>query len=316
MKEHYGNRVYLGRVQRSPIFVMVCIAFILSFSLLISVAEAAEVTLDDLAEPDTGEEWFLVGNVFLDAGEYEDAIGSWHNAMTMDPSYSADAWYNIGLAYVQAEMFEDALHAWIQSLEYNPSNAAAYDNIATTYVLLGMPKEALTAYNLAILSDPIEAKYTEDRDLFIENMKKSASEDDEGIFSRDQWDDVGMILHQEGDIEGAHKAWDKGLISSENAQNTGESAIIAKIWKNKAIVYMEQEDYTAAVDAWLNSIEMQATGSAYNDLGYCYIVLEMPEKALDAFDNALALEPESESFIENKNNLLTYFPELLDEEGE
>jgi superkiller protein 3 len=283
------------------------ILFIASLLLFSQLASAAEITLEDLATPDTAEEWFLVGNIFLDAGEYDNAIGSWYNAMILDEEFSADAWYNIGLAYAHAQLYQDAIIAWIQSLEYNPSSATAYDNIATAYMILKMPKEALMAYDLAITIAPMETKYAEDRNFLIENLKNIASEGEDGAFQVEQWNDIGTILYHEGELADAQKAWGKSLILAQ----TTESASITKIWKNLAIAYMEQNDYTSAMNAWNSLIEIHPDSSAYNDLGYCYIMLDMPEEALYAFESALALEPENETFLDNKNNLLKLFPEML-----
>lgn len=309
------------RMQNSPFFAIlfaVLIGSILFFSLLTSVTQANEITLEELASPDTGEEWFLVGNVFLDVGEYEDAIGSWHNAMILDPSYTADAWYNIGLAYAHAELYLDAILAWGKSIEYNPSFAASYDNIATAYLLLGMPKEALMTYDTAIAIDPTEEKYRMDRVIFIENLKNSVINGESGQFQIEQWNDIGMILYHEGDISTAQKAWEKALMSYEGREyssNPLETNVIWKAWKNSAVAYMEQGEYTSALNAWLHALELYQDGSSYNDLGYCYIMLEMKGEALDAFENAIAWDPENKLYMENKNNLIELFSDIGDEEG-
>jgi len=311
----------MQKMQRFPFFVIFCAVLIgsmLTFSLITPVTKAAEITVEDLVSPDTGEEWFVIGNIFLEMGEYEDAIGSWHNAMILDPSYAADAWYNIGLAYARAEMYLDAILAWGMSIEYNPSSAASYNNIATAYLILGMPKEALMTYDAAIAVDPTEEKYRADRDIFIENLKDAVIDGENELFQIEQWNDIGIILYHEGDIASAQKAWEKALMSYEGtdyAQNFIETnAILAKVWKNTAVAYMEQGEYASAVNAWLNALELHPDGAAYNDLGYCYIMLEMPKKALGAFENALALDPENEAYADNKSNLLKLFLDDLDDE--
>jgi len=286
------------------------LVIIISASLLfLQSALADEITFEDLATPDSAEEWFLVGNVFFDVGEYTDAIGSWHNAMILDSGFAADAWYNIGLAYAHSQLFEEAIFAWSQSIQFNPSFAASYDNIATAYLLLGMPKEAFIAYDYAVTIDPMEIKYAEDRHFFIEKLKDVASEVDDSKFEVEQWNDIGTILYHEGNIADAQKAWEKAVMP----EHAAEPAFIAKIWKNIAVVYMEQNDYASAMSAWHNSIEAHPDGFAYNDLGYCYLMLDMLEEALDAFECALALEPENEIFLSNKNNILKFLPEVLDE---
>ena len=296
-------------MQKYHLLVILFIASLLLFS---QTTAAAEITLEDLVAPDTAEKWFLVGNIFFDVGEYDDAIGSWHNAMTLDSAFAADVWYNIGLAYAHKQLYQDAILAWMQSIAFNPSSAASYDNMATAYMILEMPKEAFMAYDLAVAIAPMETKYAEDRNFFINGLIRIASEEEDNVFQIGQWNDIGTILYHEGKIADAQKAWEKAITLAR----TTESTIIDKIWKNIAVVSMEQEEYASAVNAWHNSIEIHPDGSAYNDLGYCYIMLNMQEEALYAFENALALEPENELFLDNKNNLLKLFPELLNKNEE
>jgi tetratricopeptide (TPR) repeat protein len=118
----------------------------------------------------SAEEWFEIGNIDFDNGEFEDAVDSWHNAMYLDPELSANAWYNIGLAYAAAEKYTDAIEAWENAVAIQPDSAMAYDNLGTAYGIIGMVDKALEAYDMAIAIDPDEPKYKADRDNLIASM--------------------------------------------------------------------------------------------------------------------------------------------------
>ena len=291
----------IDRPKRYSVLLFVCIIALFLFSSI----SCAGSTLEELASPDSGDEWFLVGNIFFDNGEYSDAIGSWHNAMYLTPELSADCWYNIGLAYAALGIYPEAIESWANCLEYNPSFAAAYDNIATAYLFLGMPQTSLFAYEQAIALSPEEEKYRQDRDSLIDNLKNMAQSPEDDFFSSQGWLEAGKILYDESEYEQAREAWTKASLM--------DPTVAGSSWKNIAITYMEQQDYEKAVDAWLTSLEILPLAASYNDIGFSYIYLGMPDMALSAFEKALLFDPDNEIYVTNKKNLLELYPDLLEE---
>ena len=129
----------------------------------------ADFTENELLHPESlsAEDWFEIGNICFDNGELSDAVGSWHNAMYLDPEFSANAWYNIGLAYAAAEQYTHAIEAWENAVAIQPDSAMAYNNLGTAYGIIGMADKALEAYDKAIAIAPDEAKYKADRSALI-----------------------------------------------------------------------------------------------------------------------------------------------------
>ncbi|HWQ67857.1 MAG TPA: tetratricopeptide repeat protein [Methanospirillum sp.] len=124
---------------------------------------------------ESGEELFEIGNTFFDNSSFTEAIQSWEKAVEADPTLAANAWYNIGLAYAGQENYEQAVIAWDKTIEVAPNSAVAYDNKGTALAILGRYDEALSSYNNAIRLKPDQIKFKADRDLLIENMKKTKS---------------------------------------------------------------------------------------------------------------------------------------------
>jgi len=138
----------------------------------------AEFTEEKLSNPESlsAEDWFEIGNIFFDNDELSDAVGSWHNAMYLNPDLSANAWYNIGLAYAAAQQYNDAVSAWENTVAIQPDSAMAYDNLGTAYAILGMADKSLEAYNMAIKLAPNEPKYKADRDALIAALGGTTTE--------------------------------------------------------------------------------------------------------------------------------------------
>ena len=88
----------------------------------------AEFTEEKLLNPESlsAEDWFEIGNIFLENIFFDDvlgdAVGSWHNAMTLNPDLSANAWYHIGIAYAAAQQHSDAASAWENSAAIKQAN--------------------------------------------------------------------------------------------------------------------------------------------------------------------------------------------------
>ncbi|MDR2855939.1 MAG: tetratricopeptide repeat protein [Methanomicrobiales archaeon] len=140
---------------------------------------AAEFTEEELLHPESlsAEDWFEIGNIFFDNGELSDAVGSWHNAMYLDPELAANAWYNIGLAYAAVEQYSDAIEAWENTVAIQPDSAMAYDNLGTAYGIIGMADKSLEAYDKAIAIAPDEPKYKADRATLIAALGGAPAEE-------------------------------------------------------------------------------------------------------------------------------------------
>jgi len=147
---------------------------------------SADFTEEELSHPESlsAEDWFEIGNIFFDNGELSDAVGSWHNAMYLDPELSANAWYNIGLAYAAVEQYSDAIEAWESAVAIQPDSAMAYNNLGTAYGIIGMADKSLEAYDRAIAIAPEEPKYKADRDTLIAALGGTTTEEKETPLSQ------------------------------------------------------------------------------------------------------------------------------------
>ncbi|MDR2855765.1 MAG: tetratricopeptide repeat protein, partial [Methanomicrobiales archaeon] len=90
-----------------------------------NVVEISEIPIEELPqnpESQTAEEWFEIGQNFLENNEITEAINAFENAITLQPDFE-EAWYNIGLAYERIGMADKALGAYDMAMEIDPGNS-------------------------------------------------------------------------------------------------------------------------------------------------------------------------------------------------
>ena len=95
-------------------------------------AEAAVEHYDEAAEVKPGSPIpdFNRGLAHASQGEVEAARDSFRGAAAAsDSAIAADAWYNLGNVHLEAEEFEPAIQAYLSSLDLDPSDADARRNL-------------------------------------------------------------------------------------------------------------------------------------------------------------------------------------------
>lgn len=103
---------------------------------------------------------------------------------------------------------------------------------------------------------------------------------------------LGNLLYQEGDEQGAIDAYAAAIKKFPNYY---------RAYYNLGRVYVASGDYQQALKNLQKSLSMQGgDGTLYGLIGYCYINLDQPSTALDAYRNAIMLAPESRDWKQGK----------------
>jgi tetratricopeptide (TPR) repeat protein len=98
------------------------------------------------------EIWNLLGMEHLLAEEYEDASYFFRNCISDNPQdYSS--MYNLLYAYEQLNKIEDAITVLNEVLEVDPYSEVAWHQLGLVLAKKGRQKEALSAFDFAIISD-------------------------------------------------------------------------------------------------------------------------------------------------------------------
>ncbi len=96
---------------------------------------------------------------------------------------------------------------------------------------------------------------------------------------------LGNLLYQEGDSKNAILAYEKAIKKFPS---------YALAYFNSGRACVAEGNYTKALPMLQKSLEIQpGDGSLYGLIGYCYINLDKPSSALDAYRIAIMLAPES-----------------------
>jgi len=103
--------------------------------------------------------WNELGNVYLNSGDYDDAIASYGKAIELD-QYFAWPYSNLALAYVQKGSFAEAILLYQRGLELfatDKDKAITWNRLGNVYRRLGDYPNAIAAYQTADELDPENA---------------------------------------------------------------------------------------------------------------------------------------------------------------
>lgn len=83
----------------------------------------------------------------------DEAIGSYRDAIALDPSFS-DAHYNLGLLYKTRGLYDEAVASFETVLSLNAGNADALNNTGAVLRDMGRPEDAIACYRRALAINP------------------------------------------------------------------------------------------------------------------------------------------------------------------
>src|SRR5688572_21481731 len=95
--------------------------------------------------------WNELGNIFVKANAYEDAIDAYQKAIRLEPAF-AWPYSNLALAYVHKGNFLEAIPLYKKSIELFASKkeqAISWDRLGDVYRRLNVYKDAIAAYEIA-----------------------------------------------------------------------------------------------------------------------------------------------------------------------
>lgn len=95
----------------------------------------------------------VVGAVYKSLQQYDNAIGSFTQAVRLKPDY-AEAYNNLGAACHDARRYDDAIFSYSKAIEHNTDFFEAYVNLGSVLSDCGRPKDAIGSYARAIAIKP------------------------------------------------------------------------------------------------------------------------------------------------------------------
>jgi serine/threonine protein kinase len=170
------------------------------------------------------EQWYLEGSAAYKAGQYEEAVFDFEQAIKFDPNYD-DAYNDKGRALWILKRYEDAYLAFDKAIQINPHMDAYYYNIGMCLRRLSNEK-ALEGFAEAIKLRPTyhEAYYEQGNTLVALNRyqealvayeKASELEPEKEDYQRSK-DEVIYHLRKTGEIQPTFIGYIAGLLAIKN----------------------------------------------------------------------------------------------------
>ena len=96
---------------------------------------------------------YNLGNILVQAGRVDEAIGHYEQALRLKPDY-AEAHNNLGMALAQVGRVDEAIEHYEQALRLKPDYAKAYYNLGVALKQAGRFQDALEQYEQALRIKP------------------------------------------------------------------------------------------------------------------------------------------------------------------
>ncbi|MEW6201617.1 MAG: tetratricopeptide repeat protein, partial [bacterium] len=115
----------------------------------------------------TAAEHFSYGKVYLDQGEYQNAIEEFHRSLTLDPE-NANVLISLGRGYLSMRNFEEASKCFEKATEMAPEFADGHYYLGLTYLELNMKEKAINEFKESLNINP---KYIAAKNAFGQLMR-------------------------------------------------------------------------------------------------------------------------------------------------
>lgn len=303
--------------------------------------------------------WDGFGDVQMALTEYDEAVSAYKWAGVLSPTY-APPWYGLGNAYSAQDQYPEAIDAYQKVIELDPDYAWSYHQLAAIYARQGRYSEAVTQYRKAIgrhTGTQAAASWHDLGDVYraqarqpdaLEAYRRAVRLDPQRA---DSWNNIGELQLEQGNTAAALDAfrqaveldpervtaWD-GLGDIHSAAGRDEEAIDAYrrvialnptdpwAYDSLGFIYGRREEYETALDFYDKAIarfevdEHKAT--AWNNIGDIHLLLGRLDKAANAYQRAIALNPRPawphhnlgtvHSLWQNHEQAATYYQQAID----
>ncbi len=192
-------------------------------------------------------------------------------------------WNNMGLVYNRLRDYQKALMCLDEALKIDPNYALAYNNKGWTYQNMKDKRSAITFYEKAIEADT-KCLIARKNLLQFKASKKTDPED---------WNQEGLAYLELKKYKHAYKCFLKA-----KELNLAERIY----WHNLGYAMQLLRKYRDAILNYEKANEINPTFLSYNNMGNCYVKLKQFDKALQCFEQASALDPESFWVLNNIGN--------------
>lgn len=212
-----------------------------------------------------------MGNAFQALNNFEAAVSAHGQAISLEPKL-ASAYSNLGNALREMGQNDLAVKSLMSAVHLNPSFAAAYSNLGSAVMATGDPTMAAKWLGLAAA---------------LQKFKDPSS-----------LNNLGAALEADGKLGEAADAFDMAL------KLQPDSAVLQI---NRGNIHRRLGELSDAVASYTRAIESEPEGAdahlAYNNAAAALLAEGNLERALEAYDMALEIKPDSDTAKANRDKL-------------
>jgi len=307
----------------------VALFFLLLFPFLILTNSNAY----HLSVGDFSQAYFSLGNVYLKAGELDQALKEYDEALKRNP-HVPPVHLNKGIVFLRKKEYEKAEKEFRKELEINPIEDKAYNNLSAIYRLRGLYDQAIESAQKAVEIKPyypeaymnlalayqMKGDYQKAKDELRLGMKNVKPFFDANLL-------LGEIFQEEGKLDSALTEYQKILDQSSaqkdiiydleilfskgdpyNLENLGTRA---KAHFNLGTIYVQQGEINLAESHLRTAIALKPDfAEAFANLGTLYDNTRRFSEAVTQLQRAVSLDPQNAIYHYNlglayaKNNQL------------
>ncbi|BAM02507.1 tetratricopeptide repeat protein [Phycisphaera mikurensis] len=193
-------------------------------------------------------------HIYRGRGDTEAALAAYQRAEAIDPS-SFPAAYGSALMQHLGGRLDEAVDGYLRALRLEAESFDAARDLAAAYLQLGQPERALAPAQRATRLDPS---------------------------SQPAWSNLAVTQAMLG-------RWDDVIASYRRAAELG--SLDDPMLLGLANAHLTQGNYERAINVLASLQRRKPSLRGHERLAYAYLKLERPREALDAYEQALAIEP-------------------------
>jgi protein O-GlcNAc transferase len=246
-----------------------------------------------------------VGDLFMAARAWEDAVAAYRAAVHMRPDHAA-VWNNLGGALRELGCLPEAAAAYRRAVAVDPARYEAWANLATTLGRLGATPDALEAWDRAAALRPGEAAPAR----AATGLLQAAGRADQALAASERWVALapeeaaahharGILLDQAGRL-------DEGIAALERAGRLAPGHADLHYDLGRALRRAHRDQ--SAIAAFREAVRLEpGHAEALSGLGALLWQAKNSAMALEAFRRAVAARPDHPEVLTRYANALHAF---------
>ena len=231
--------------------------------------------------------WAMIGMEYLYLDDFENARLNFAKCIDVDyEDYSS--LYNIIYCFEMQENYKEAIKFLNSYIDKNPYSEVAWHQLGRQYFELGMFKEALTAFDYAVLIDDMFIGGYLEKAKVLEELGRFEEAIENYRITLELEDPTAYAFTRIGECYEELKIYDSAIRYYKKAVN--EDPLFDKAWILLANSYCQQEDYSKAVYYVKKALEIDETNTVFwRKYGEINIKLNFYEEAVKAFERCIEL---------------------------